>query len=138
VSEQELTYVSAEELLSAAKDAQPHVDINLGGAYMRCRLAPTYDDMQELERRRAALVTEIRAETCAAALRRFRELSDEAISAAGLIAYTAERPALTIEQALDLMQDGLTVRVIMSAFQKAGTAHLMKVAHARLAQGKAG
>jgi hypothetical protein len=133
----EPVFVTADELLAAASKALPYVDVDLGGGLMRMRLAPSYDEMLELNQRRQKLVADIRGPDCPKELRPYRGLSDEAIGAAGLIAFQALNPTLSLEQALKLTQDGVTIKVIQNAIQKAAVMHLMTVAEERIEAGKA-
>jgi len=130
--------VTVEDLLSAAQKARetPTVDINVGGAFMRFRLAQSHDEILALDRRRQEFVQEVRSKECPKALKPYAKLSDDSLSTAALIAYTADNPKLTIGQALDLMADGLTVQVILKSLQRAGIAHLLEVAAARIDAGK--
>lgn len=131
------TFITAEELLSAASKAQPHVDVNLGGVLMRLRLAPSYDDQLELERKRRDFVATIRGAACPMELRKYRELSDDALGAAALLGYSAMNPPLTLDQACALMSDGLTARVLIKGVQEGAAMHLMGVIEDRIKAGKA-
>lgn len=136
MAEKEMEFCTVEEILEATEKAVPYVDIPYCGKYIRVNLAPTYDDILELDKRQSELLSSIQSAKCPKHLIPFKGYSEESIRAAGLLAFQGAKPTFTLEQAFKVTRDGLSTKLILSAIQTAGASHLIAAIKARIDEGK--
>lgn len=128
-----LGYITIDDLFRPLSHIEKQVDIDLGGKAMRVQIPSSYDDMIELEANKQRLLDGMAVNK---EFKPFRSLSAEAKATAAVISLVAVEPQIPFFDALRLLEDGLTVKVIMNAYRAASVKHFVQEAENDIEEGK--